>query len=114
MEPADADEPGGRWWKEKPMSSQPLLLKPHEAAALLGLSRSHVYALLKQKALPSIRVGKSVRVPREALGAWILEGTEAGQSPQDRPEETEAAGNPQTQAAQPGRRTDSRQVGSLR
>ncbi len=40
-----------------------LLLRPREVAAATGLSRSMVYELIGRGELPSIRVGKSVRVP---------------------------------------------------
>jgi excisionase family DNA binding protein len=48
-----------------------LLLKPEEAAAALGLCRSKTYGLLADGTLPSIRVGRSVRVPAEALREWV-------------------------------------------
>lgn len=48
-----------------------LLLKPEEAGAALGLCRSKIYVLLADGTLPSIRVGRSVRVPAEALRAWV-------------------------------------------
>lgn len=66
------------------MSTQPLLLKVHEAASILGISRSHTYALLREKVLPSFRMGSSVRVPRAALEAWIQKGTEDACDPRER------------------------------
>jgi excisionase family DNA binding protein len=48
-----------------------LLLRPPEAAEVLGLGRSKVYALLATGELPSIRVGGSLRVPVEALRRWL-------------------------------------------
>jgi excisionase family DNA binding protein len=48
-----------------------LLLRPVEAAEAIGIGRSKVYELLASGELPSIRVGTSVRVPVEALRAWI-------------------------------------------
>ena len=59
-----------------------LLLRPTEAAEAIGIGRSKVYELLSSGELPSIRIGGSVRVPVDALRAWIvrqLEETEAGQ-----------------------------------
>lgn len=50
-----------------------LLLKPTEAADLIGVGRSKVYALLADGTLPSVRVGGSVRVPTEALRRWVTE-----------------------------------------
>jgi excisionase family DNA binding protein len=54
-----------------------LLLRPHEAAELLGLGRSTVYELIASGALPSITIGKSRRVPLEALRAWVRAQTDA-------------------------------------
>ena len=48
-----------------------LLLRPTEAADLIGVGRSKVYALLASGELPSIRIGGSVRVPLDALRDWI-------------------------------------------
>jgi len=48
-----------------------LLLRPREVAAATGLSRSMVYELIGRGELPSIRVGKSVRVPVADLQQWI-------------------------------------------
>jgi len=48
-----------------------LLLRPVEAAEAIGISRSKIYELLASGELPSVRIGASVRVPVEALRAWI-------------------------------------------
>jgi len=48
-----------------------LLLKPTEAADLIGVGRSKMYALLAAGELPSVRVGGSVRVPATALRIWV-------------------------------------------
>ena len=48
-----------------------LLLRPVEAAEAIGVGRSKVYAMLASGELPSVRIGGSVRVPVEALRAWI-------------------------------------------
>lgn len=50
-----------------------LLLRPTEAAELLGIGRSKIYALLAARELPSIRVGHSVRVPAAALRKWVAD-----------------------------------------
>ncbi len=54
-----------------------LLLRPHEAAELLGLGRSTVYELIAGGAIPSIIIGKSRRIPLEALRAWVRAQTDA-------------------------------------
>ena len=48
-----------------------LLLRPVEAAEAIGIGRSKIYELLASGELPSIRIGSSVRVPVDALRAWI-------------------------------------------
>ena len=48
-----------------------LLLRPDEAAKSLSLGRTRIYQLLADGVLPAIRVGRSVRVPADALRAWI-------------------------------------------
>ena len=55
-----------------------LLLRPHEAAEVLGLGRSKVYELIASGAIPSITIGKSRRVPLDALRAWVRAQAEAG------------------------------------
>jgi excisionase family DNA binding protein len=50
---------------------EPLLLRPSEAAAALGIGRSKAYELIAAGVIPSIRLGGSVRVPLGALRAWM-------------------------------------------
>jgi excisionase family DNA binding protein len=55
-----------------------LLLRPKEAAEVLGVGRSKMYALLAAGEVPSVRVGRSVRVPAEALQHWVASRVVAG------------------------------------
>ena len=48
-----------------------LLLKPEEAADLLGIGRSKFYELLAQGAVDSVRIGACRRVPRAALEEFV-------------------------------------------
>lgn len=48
-----------------------MLLRPGEAAELLGFSRSTVYSLIASGQLPSVRIGNSTRVPLAGLRAWL-------------------------------------------
>jgi excisionase family DNA binding protein len=48
-----------------------LLLRPAEAAEILGLGRSKAYELIASGVLPSVRIGKSIRVPAESLRQWV-------------------------------------------
>jgi excisionase family DNA binding protein len=59
------------------MQQQQRLLTVPEAANRLGVSRSKGWQLAKQGKIPVCRIGRSVRVPADALDAWIKERTEA-------------------------------------
>lgn len=59
-------------------AAERLLLRPAEAAAMLGISRSRCYQLLQRGELPSFRLGGSVRVPVEDLRRMIAEQRLAG------------------------------------
>lgn len=48
-----------------------ILLKPAEVAERLRIGRSLVYELITQGEIPSIRVGRCIRVPVVALDEWI-------------------------------------------
>lgn len=57
------------------------LLRPREVQDVLGLSRSATYAALASGVVPSIRVGRSIRVPADALAAWVARNTRPGSEP---------------------------------
>lgn len=61
--------------------SEKLLLKPEEAGQRLSVGRSKIYALIASGAVPSVKVGHSVRVPVAALERWIEQQTQASQPP---------------------------------
>jgi len=48
-----------------------LLLKPSEVGQILGIGRSLVYELIARKEIPSIRLGRCIRVPSESLQRWL-------------------------------------------
>jgi len=48
-----------------------LLLKPSEVAQVLGIGRSLIYELIARKEMPSIRLGRCIRVPSESLQRWL-------------------------------------------
>jgi excisionase family DNA binding protein len=52
------------------MGEQEMLTVP-EAAKLLRLGRDTTYGLVKTGRIPSIRVGRNIRVPRAALLAHL-------------------------------------------
>jgi hypothetical protein len=60
------------------LADLPEMLRVEEAAAVLRISRSRAYeeAAVYQRTggrsgLPVIRIGRSLRVPKRALNAWI-------------------------------------------
>jgi len=62
------------------MSSERLLLRVEEAADRLAIGRSKTYELIRQGILPSVRLGRTVRVPLYALEHWIAEELERQRS----------------------------------
>lgn len=49
----------------------PLLLRPEEAAQVLGISRSRFYELMSAGEVDSVKIGSSRRVTREALEHYV-------------------------------------------
>lgn len=58
---------------------QTLLMKPPEVADELRLGRSTVYLRLASGQIPCLRIGRSLRVPRDRLLEWIREQTGQGE-----------------------------------
>jgi excisionase family DNA binding protein len=52
------------------MEQLPALLRVEEAAAYLDISRGLAYSLVKRGELPSVRLGRLVRVKREGLNGY--------------------------------------------
>ncbi len=50
-----------------------LLLKPMEAAETLGIGRSRMYEMLATGEIPSVRIGRSIRIQVKVLNEWIKE-----------------------------------------
>lgn len=79
------------------MRLEPLLLRATEVGKLLGLGRSKVFAMVAAGELPVIRIGRSVRIPREALERWVRTQTIAAEgttSPSHRGTEATALRGP--------------------
>jgi prophage regulatory protein len=47
------------------------LLKPSEVAQVLGIGRSLSYELIAQGQIPSVRIGRCIRVHLDSLDQWI-------------------------------------------
>ena len=52
-------------------SNEPILLRPADAAATLGISRSKLARLRKNNELPVVMIGRQPRYPLDALRAWV-------------------------------------------
>ena len=48
-----------------------LLLKPSAVTQILGIGRSLVYELIARKEIPSVRLGRCIRIPSESLQRWL-------------------------------------------
>ncbi len=55
-----------------------LLLRPVEAAEMLGVGRSKLYELIADGALPTVRIGRRHRVPIDALHRWVEQRASTG------------------------------------
>ena len=42
-----------------------------EAAAVLGVSRTTMYALVRSASVPHLRFGRTLRLPRQSFDAWM-------------------------------------------
>jgi len=48
-----------------------LLLTIAEAGEIIRVGRTRMYALVASGAIPAVRIGRSVRIPVDALREWI-------------------------------------------
>lgn len=65
------------------ISDTPLLLRPREAAAALGIGRSKLFELLSDGRLESIKLGSCRLIPRDCLASFV-EGERQRQSKSQR------------------------------
>lgn len=56
------------------------LVTAEKVAQILGISRSKAYAMMRQREIPTIRIGKSVRVVVEDLESYIQNHRETDES----------------------------------
>lgn len=56
-----------------PADPGPILLTVPQAAEALAISQAHCWRLVSAGRLPVVRLGASVRLPREALQQWAAE-----------------------------------------
>ncbi len=53
------------------MSTEPVVLKPEDAARSLGISRSSLYELLSRDEIESIKIVRSRRIPIAAIDSYV-------------------------------------------
>lgn len=51
--------------------TEKILLTPRDVAKFLGVSRNKAYELFRRPDFPTLKLGKLLRVTREALEQWI-------------------------------------------
>lgn len=49
----------------------PITLKADQVAAVLGISRSNAYNLMRSEGFPTLHIGKRMLVPKDRLIRWI-------------------------------------------
>lgn len=53
------------------LTEMPELLKVPHIASVLGYSTKSVYKLVAQRTIPSIHIGRQVRIPKTAFIEWL-------------------------------------------
>ncbi len=59
------------------LMSEKVLLRIDEAAGLLGVGRSFLYALVQRGEIASVKLGRARRIPRQELDAYVRRLQEA-------------------------------------
>lgn len=62
-----------------PANELPPILTVPEAAAFLRIGRTAAYEAVRLGLIPSVRLGRLVRIPRDALLAWLAADGEVKQ-----------------------------------
>ncbi len=57
--------------QQRGLAGNRVVLTIPEVAKILEIGRASAYNLAKQQGFPSIRIGRQLRVPEEALRRWI-------------------------------------------
>lgn len=53
------------------MSDEQTTYKVNEVAEILRIGKNAAYSLVHQDGFPQIRIGKTIRIPREAFHIWL-------------------------------------------
>lgn len=65
---------------------EPELLDIATAGRILGVSRTTMYRLVSENRVPTVRIGRSVRIARRQLLALVDELASSGRSIESRPD----------------------------
>jgi len=65
------------------ISEIPLTLTVEEAAKMLGISRNLGYDLVRRGVIPSLRLGRIIRISRSRLEEWMAQNDGQRQPPED-------------------------------
>jgi len=60
-----------------------LLYTVAEVMELTSCGRTKIYELLQTRAIDSVRVGRSIRIPAKALEQWVEQQQESSQQPKN-------------------------------
>lgn len=52
------------------------MLRPSDVAESLGVTAGRVYQLIAAGEIPATRVGRAIRIPRQAWEAWLRKTSE--------------------------------------
>ena len=58
----------------------PLVLTVDEARRLLRIGRRQLYQAIARQDVPAVKVGRSIRIPRSSLEAWLVAPNEKSDS----------------------------------
>lgn len=61
--------------------SDELLYRPERAASLIGVGRATLYELMASGEINSVKIGRSRRIPREALQEYVQRLTDSTSRP---------------------------------
>lgn len=53
------------------LESYPVMLKAKHIEEILDLSKGKTYDLLNSKNFPTVRIGRTIRIPRDAFLRWL-------------------------------------------
>ena len=80
---------------------EPLLITIDNAADILAVSSRTVRRMLERGELPSVRIGRSIRIPYESLKSWITQSTRQLMPPTSAHQVYRGGSGTKTQPGQP-------------